>query len=73
MKLIAKLLGMSLKFRIKEVKIGAKTRFQIQETIFGFVWDSVVNPMISSPASSPYEFKIKSDAEKKISELQSAS
>jgi len=69
---LAQLLGLKAKFRIKEVMVGVKIRYQIQKTTFGFLWSTVINPLIVNPAS-PYEYKMKSDAEKKILKLQSAS
>lgn len=69
---LAQLLGLKAKFRIKEVMVGVKIRYQIQKTTFGFLWSTVINPLIVNPAS-PYEYKMKADAEKKILKLQSAS
>lgn len=69
---LAQLLGYKAKFRIKEVMVGVKTRYQIQKTTFGFLWSTVINPLIKNPVNMPYEYKLKADAEKKLVELQSA-
>lgn len=72
MKLIAKLLGIKTKFRIKEIKVGVKSRYQIQSSALGLIWSTVANPLIVSPADTPYEFKTSADAEKKKLQLQSS-
>lgn len=72
MKLIAKLLGTKKKFRIKEIKVGVKSRYQIQSSGLGLIWSTVINPLIVNPADTPYEFKNLAEAEKKKLQLQSS-
>lgn len=69
MKLIARILGYKTKYRIQTVKVGVRERYQIQKSTFGFIWSTVINPLIVSP-QTPYEFKIKNQAEKALVELQ---
>lgn len=69
MKTLAKLLGLKPKYRINPVKVGARTRYQIQKSVLGFVWDAVINPLVINP-QSPYEYKMFADATKKLAELE---
>jgi hypothetical protein len=69
MKKLAILLGLKEKYRIKPVTVGVRTRYQIQKTTFGFLWSTVINPLIVTP-ESPYQFKSLPQAEAKLSELQ---
>lgn len=57
-------------YRIKPVKIGVKTRFRIQKRVLFFLWQTVVNPVIHPV--SPYEYKLRSDAEKQMAKLESS-
>jgi len=56
------------KYRIKPIKVGRKNRFQIQKRVFLFLWETVMNPLIVSPVS-PFEFREREEAEKKIAQL----
>jgi len=71
MKKLIKLLGIKTNYRIQTVKVGHKERFRIQLVAMGYVIETVMNPLIVSPVS-PFEFKILSQAEKKLSELKSS-
>lgn len=59
------------KYRIKEVIRGVKTRYQIQKRSVLFllivIWKPVQNQIVSP--IEPFEYKIRSDAEKKIEQL----
>lgn len=57
------------KYRIKTITVGVRERYQIQKSAFGFMWDTVINPLVSNQ-STPYEYKLASDARKKINELE---
>lgn len=72
MKKLFSILGYKTKYRIKTVKVGVRERYQIQKSVLGLMWDTVINPLIVSPAS-PYEFKMYSDAEKKKAQLETTS
>jgi len=57
-------------YRIKPIIKGVKTRYQIQKRsviFFLSIWKPLMNPIVSP--IEPFEFKIKSDAEKKLSQL----
>ena len=56
------------KHRINPIKVGAKTRFQIQKKVLGFFWDTVMN---SLNENLPYEYKVRDKAERKLVELNS--
>ena len=56
------------KYRIKEVKVGRKNRFQIQKRVLFFLWQTVMNPLIVN-IDSPFLFREREDAEKKIAQL----
>lgn len=56
-------------YRIKPVKVGVKQKYQIQKKVFYFFWNTILNPVIISPPS-PYEFKTREEAEKKIEQLE---
>lgn len=70
MKLIAKLLGFKKRFIIREIKVGIKSRYQIQSSVFGLIWSPVTNPLIVHPVKTPYEFKSITEAEKKRLQLE---
>jgi len=72
MKKLLTILGYKTKYRIKAVKVGMRQRYQIQKSILGLVWDTVMNPVIVSPVS-PYEYKYITDAENKKNQLETAS
>lgn len=56
------------KYRIKEIKVGRKNRYQIQKCAFLFLWQTVMNPLIVN-MNSPFEFRERGEAEKKITQL----
>lgn len=60
------------KYKIKEVKVGVRTRYQIQKKVWGFLWKTVINTMVKHPANTPFEYKRKEQAQRKIVQLEAA-
>ncbi len=57
------------KYKVVEVKVGVKSRYQIRKVSFGFLVKTVMNKTLVKPA--PYEYKIRTEAERMASKLQS--